>query len=184
MASRLQAILGHLTGLTATATAAAAIQSIIMSASVEKPGRTDSDLLDDPATAKSEQTFVTTLLQRLYNVIKASQDVLDPALRKVYRRALEGAHAIEGFAKDNPVFCHVVALGVLYIMAPMVIHLLGFTAKGPAFGKILPNWLSKARADRDTKGSWAAAWQSTYGGIVPAKSLFAYLQHLSMAAVV
>ena len=35
-------------------------------------------------------------------------------------------------------------------------------------------------ADKCVIGSWAAAWQSTYGGFVESGSLFSYLQKLGM----
>lgn len=47
-----------------------------------------------------------------------------------------------------------------------------------------PKLCTQVFADVNNKASFAAKWQSTYGGTVPAKSLFAYFQHLGMTMVV
>ena len=116
--------------------------------------------------------------------IQASRDKLHPILYEAYIKASSGAEKIEGFAENHLMFCLIIALGVLYIMAPTAVQLLGFTSKGPAFGTCLINQISMIDTDPSIKGSYAAAWESTYGGTVPAKSLFAHLQHLGMTMAV
>jgi len=71
-------------------------------------------------------------------VLRAGKD-LGPALSAAYERACEAAKGIPGFAADHPlataVFCTVVALGVLVVLAPYVLEILGFGELGPAEGK-------------------------------------------------
>jgi ElaB/YqjD/DUF883 family membrane-anchored ribosome-binding protein len=59
---------------------------------------------------------------------------LGPVLKEAYDKAWEAAEAVEGFVKEHPVFCTVVALGVLVIIAPWVIEALGFGELGPIEG--------------------------------------------------
>ncbi|KAF2145403.1 uncharacterized protein K452DRAFT_305431 [Aplosporella prunicola CBS 121167] len=89
---------------------------------------------------------------------KAHSGAMGTALEKAEMAAAE----LGEFVKAHPVFFTVLALGVLVLLAPAVIHALGFGALGPV------------------EGSFAAAWQSTYGGYVEVGSLFSYLQKLGM----
>lgn len=77
-------------------------------------------------------------LSALETVLRAGKD-LGPALSAAYERACEAAKGIPGFAADHPlataVFCTVVALGVLVVLAPYVLEILGFGELGPAEGK-------------------------------------------------
>jgi ElaB/YqjD/DUF883 family membrane-anchored ribosome-binding protein len=187
MAARLKAILGHLTGPTVTLTgpAAAAVQSILMGARFARSkDKLESYLAFENSSVELAPSSAIDWLHRVAAAIQASRDKLHPILHEAYTKASSGAKAIEGFVEDHPVFCLVIALGVLYIMAPTAVQLLGFTPKGPAFGMCLLYHTSMIDTDHCIKGSYAAAWESTYGGTVPAKSLFAYLQHLGMTMVV
>lgn len=60
-------------------------------------------------------------------------------LRGAYDRACEAARGIPGFAAEHPlatgVGCTVVALGVLVVLAPYVLGVLGFGELGPVEGK-------------------------------------------------
>ncbi|KAF2751051.1 hypothetical protein M011DRAFT_396104 [Sporormia fimetaria CBS 119925] len=87
---------------------------------------------------------------------------LSPYVKDAYDKACEAAKATEGFVLDHPVFCTVIALGVLVIIAPWVIEALGFAELGPV------------------EGSFAAAWQARYAGYVPKGSLFSFFQRLGM----
>ncbi|UPX16187.1 uncharacterized protein EKO05_0006601 [Ascochyta rabiei] len=164
MAARLRAILGQLTPFTTTASTA---QSVLMSellagvhsSAIPKLGATNN-------LVEWTQDLAKDTLHQMTAVVQNPHDTFSPVFREAYKKALGGTQMIEGFTKDHPLFSLVVALGVLYIMAPWVLQLLGFTSKGPALG------------------SFAASWESTYGGFVPANTLFSYLQHLRMTVLV
>ncbi|KAJ4317712.1 hypothetical protein N0V94_004785 [Neodidymelliopsis sp. IMI 364377] len=152
MTERLQLILGHIVGFKPSTLTTGSVLASMLVAGVDIKSRMGSYGMT-PDLAKNT-------LERLTEMIRTSQEKTSPAFRAAYKTARESAQVIEGFAQDHPVFALVVALGVLAIMAPWILHLLGFTELGPASG-----W-------------FAAAWQSTYGAAVPSKSLFAYLQSL------
>ena len=67
---------------------------------------------------------------------------MNGALKEAYDKACDAAKAIEGFAAEHPiataVFCTVIALGVLVILAPYVLEALGFAELGPIEGKFGP----------------------------------------------
>ena len=58
-----------------------------------------------------------------------------PIVRKACNRALEDASRIEGFTRNHPRFCVVVALGTIVLLTPSFITLLGFAAEGPTAGR-------------------------------------------------
>jgi hypothetical protein len=72
-------------------------------------------------------------LAKLEEALKEASK-LGPALKTAYDKTLEVAEDIEGFIKEHPVFCTVIALGVLVIIAPWIIELLGFGELGPIEG--------------------------------------------------
>ncbi|KAL2040673.1 hypothetical protein N7G274_006652 [Stereocaulon virgatum] len=109
--------------------------------------------------------LASKVLSGLEAVLKAGKDMA-PAMQEAYDKACEAAKKIKGFAADHPiataVFCTVIALGILVVLAPYMLDLLGFAELGPV------------------EGSWAARWMSMYGGAVPKGSLFSFLQRLGM----
>lgn len=134
MAARLQAILNHLAGITPNVVIADSMLATILH--VGLPGVTASAAELKTSLFGLTKESARVLLEKLAAIIHNVHDKTGPFYREAYRRALESAQAIKGFAKDHPVFCLVIALGVLYIMAPAVIQLLGFTSKGPALGTL------------------------------------------------
>ncbi|KAF2829828.1 hypothetical protein CC86DRAFT_443925 [Ophiobolus disseminans] len=102
------------------------------------------------------------ILEKLSRALEWGHDDLGPAMRAAYERATEVALGVKGFVREHPVFCTVVALGVLALMAPWVLEVLGFVEMGIE------------------EGSFAAWWQSTYAGLVPKGSLFSFFQRLGM----
>lgn len=119
------------------------------------------------------------ILEKLSLALQKGQDELGPTVKEAYHKAWEVARSMEGFVVEHPVFCTVVALGVLVscqfctemracanvlqaIIAPWVIEALGFSELGPV------------------EGTFASWWQSTYGGLVPKGSLFSFFQRLGM----
>ena len=73
-------------------------------------------------------------LGQMAALIKAGER-MEPILKKAYDWAVEEARKIPGFVKDHPVWCTVVAVGVLLILAPYVLEVLGFgTLEAIGFG--------------------------------------------------
>ncbi|EGP82410.1 uncharacterized protein MYCGRDRAFT_51611 [Zymoseptoria tritici IPO323] len=109
------------------------------------------------------------ILQLLQTALAANAS-MGPAMKAAFDKALQCAKDIgkltEDFANEHPflvsIVCAVVAIGILYLLAPWIIEALGFTEFGPA------------------AGSFASRWQSLYGARVPLGSIFSYLQRLGM----
>ncbi|MCJ1248316.1 hypothetical protein MMC30_005533 [Trapelia coarctata] len=108
------------------------------------------------------QYLAERVLSALEAVLRAGTE-MNAALKEAYLKAFEEAKKIEGFVEAHPVattvFCTIIALGVLWILAPYVLGALGF-------------------GEEIVGGSWAARWMSTYRGFVPKGSVFSYLQSL------
>jgi len=71
------------------------------------------------------------ILRKLENVIKKGAP-LGKAVKQASERAI--AEAV-GFASEHPVYCTLIALGILVVMAPWVLEVLGFAELGPIEGK-------------------------------------------------
>ncbi|TDZ36529.1 hypothetical protein C8035_v008270 [Colletotrichum spinosum] len=97
---------------------------------------------------------VETLVQNRGTISKFIREAIDKATKL--------ALAIFEWAKDHPVLVSLIALGVLVIIAPWVIEVLGFGELGPVAG---------------TFASW---WQARYAGYVSKGALFSFLQSLGM----
>ena len=72
--------------------------------------------------------------------------------------------------------------GLGWMFSP-ILKVIGFGSLGPVAGQSSTsafgiNTLQYSSCSRI--GSWAAAWQATYGGYVPAASFFSTLQYLGM----
>ncbi len=65
---------------------------------------------------------------------------MDTVLAAAYEKACEAATVFEHFEKDHPIataiFVTVIAIGVLVIVAPYVIEILGFGELGPIEGQL------------------------------------------------
>ena len=134
------------------------------------------------------------ILAALEAVLKADKS-LNAAMKEAYDKACEAFQKVEGFAVDHPVFCTLIALGILVVLVPYVVECLGFCAGfgelGPIEGKLAPSYLPRESVAMNQKGSstltlllttgsWAALWQSRYAGMVPKGSLFSFFQRLGM----
>ena len=88
--------------------------------------------------------FATKILSTLEVALKAGSE-MNAALKEAYNQACEAAKSIEGFAEEHPVatavFCTVIALGVLVILAPYVLEALGFAELGPVEGRFIHLYL-------------------------------------------
>ena len=84
------------------------------------------------------QSLMEKILAKLEEVLKAGKP-LNAAMQKAYDEASEALKITEGFVIDHPiateVFCTVIALGVLVVLAPYVVEYLGFCA---GFGELGP----------------------------------------------
>jgi len=56
------------------------------------------------------------------------------AIKVAYEKATQVVAGVLGFAREHPVFCAVVALGILVILVPWAIEVLGFGELGPVQG--------------------------------------------------
>jgi hypothetical protein len=128
----------------------------------EKPGRNLEARLDAiVGTQGWTEKIAEWTLQRMEQVLKAGKS-LGPAVKEAMDKAMAVLETVEGFVKEHPVMCTVIALGVLVILAPWAVEALGFGELGPI------------------EGTFAAAWQSRYAGYVPKGSLFSFLQRCGM----
>jgi hypothetical protein len=80
------------------------------------------------------ERIATSILAMLENVLKDGSP-MGQAMREAYDKACALVAALGEFVQEHPIFCTVVALGILVILAPAVIHALGFSALGPVEGK-------------------------------------------------
>lgn len=78
------------------------------------------------------------IFKAVEEVLKAGKK-MNGAMQEAYDKACEAAKPIEGFAADHPiateVFCTIIVLGVLVVLAPYAVELLGFGELGPIEGK-------------------------------------------------
>lgn len=73
----------------------------------------------------------------LENLLKEGSPI-SQAMRQAYDKACDAAASLAEFVHEHPILCTVIALGILVILAPAVIHTLGFGALGPGEGKCSP----------------------------------------------
>jgi len=82
-----------------------------------------------------ETGWYENLAEALLNGLEKALETGAPmgeAMRNAYERS---AAEVTGFVKQHPVFCAVVALGILVILAPWAIEALGFGELGPIEGE-------------------------------------------------
>ncbi|GAD93992.1 predicted protein [Paecilomyces variotii No. 5] len=115
--------------------------------------------LNDIIGAKGWTTYITeAVLDRMVHVLKAGISMgpaMEDALEKATYEAAE-------FSREHPEYLVVIALGIMTILMPWCLEVLGFAELGPI------------------EGTFAAWWQARYAGYVPKNSLFSYFQRLGM----
>lgn len=89
-------------------------------------------------------------------------EAFPPAKGGVRCTLTEAKGAAIGFAKEHPAYAVLIALGILAVLMPWALEILGFGELGPI------------------EGSFAAAWQRTYADYVLKDPLFSYFQWLGM----
>jgi hypothetical protein len=76
------------------------------------------------------EKIATAILNGLEKILKNGASMAQ-AMKDAFQRA---TNAAEAFAREHPVYCTVIALGILVILAPWVIEALGFGELGPIEG--------------------------------------------------
>lgn len=107
------------------------------------------------------ESLAASVLNGLENALKAGAP-MGQVMKDAYEKAAQVVGDVWEYTKEHPVFFAITALGILVILAPWAIEVLGFGELGPI------------------EGTFAAWWQSTYNGYVPARSLFSFFQRLGM----
>ena len=79
--------------------------------------------------------LAAAVLTGLENALKA-ETPMGQAMRDPYDKAAQVAMDVWEFAKEHPVFVAVVALGILVILAPWAVEVLGFGQLGPIEGML------------------------------------------------
>ncbi|MCJ1393178.1 hypothetical protein MMC18_006050 [Xylographa bjoerkii] len=106
----------------------------------EKPGHSLSIALNDIIVQSGGWTerIAVAVLNAIQNALKEGSPLRE-AMKDAYEKALDVAAKVLGFARDHPVltgvFCAVIALGILMLLAPAIIHALGFGVLGPVEGE-------------------------------------------------
>ena len=81
------------------------------------------------------EELVATVLKNLEQALRAEdQAPMGQAMKDAYEKAVQVIAEIWGFVKEHPVFFAIVALGILVILAPWAIEVLGFGELGPIEG--------------------------------------------------
>ncbi|MCJ1403304.1 hypothetical protein MMC11_006527 [Xylographa trunciseda] len=106
----------------------------------EKPGRSLNIALNDIVAQSGGWTerIAIAVLNAVQNALKEGSPLRE-AMKDAYEKAVDVAAEVLGFARDHPVLtevvCAVIALGILMLLAPWVIHALGFGMLGPVESK-------------------------------------------------
>jgi hypothetical protein len=80
-------------------------------------------------TASLKQYFARVVFETLQKAIQTARP-MGVALGETYDKVVREIEGIEGFVKDHPVMCAVIAIGILVVLAPWVIEALGFAEGG------------------------------------------------------
>ncbi|KAJ5169657.1 uncharacterized protein N7500_002440 [Penicillium coprophilum] len=135
---------------------ASAIVTKILDA--DTPYSLHKEVSEELSTEGWSDAIAQAILRGLENAIKAGTDMA----RVASDAAAQSKNAAVGFATDHPVYATLIAMGILALLTPLALEMLGFAESGPI------------------AGSFAAAWQRTYAGYVPKNALFGYFQRLGM----
>ncbi|CRG90849.1 hypothetical protein PISL3812_07895 [Talaromyces islandicus] len=135
---------------------ASEIVTIVLTA--DTPYTLQKHLNERISTESWSKDLATAVLHGLESAIKAGTQMAKASLDAL----TQAKDAAIGFAKDYHFYATLIALGILAILMPWALEILGFGELGPI------------------EGSLAAGWQSKYVGYVPKRSLFSYFQRLGM----
>jgi hypothetical protein len=104
------------------------------------------------------EAIAKAILHGLETAIKVGTEMAKTAADA----AAKSKDAAIGFATDHPVYATLIALGILALLTPWALEILGFGELGPI------------------EGTFATLWQRQYAGYVPKRALFGYFQRLGM----
>ncbi|KAJ5961757.1 hypothetical protein N7501_006698 [Penicillium viridicatum] len=135
---------------------ASAIVTKILNA--EDPYLLHKELKEEISTDNWTDAIAQAILHGLKNAIKSGAEMA----RAASDAATQCRNAAVGFTTEHPVYATLIALGILALLTPWALEILGFGELGPI------------------EGSFAAAWQRKYAGYVPKDALFGYFQRLGM----
>lgn len=80
-------------------------------------------------TTSLRQSFARAIFEALRKAIETARP-MGLALGEIYERVVDILDTIEGFARNHPIICSVIALGILVVVAPWVLEALGFAEGG------------------------------------------------------
>ena len=117
----------------------AATNAVLSLQDAEKAGDSLEAAIEDIVIKAGGWTerIATSILAMLENLLREGSPMRQ-AMKEAYDKACDAAVSLGEFIHDHPIFCTVIALGILVILAPAVIHALGFGALGPVEGKCSP----------------------------------------------
>lgn len=104
------------------------------------------------------EAIAKAILEGLKNAINAGTEMAKAAADA----AAKSKDAAVRFATDHPEYATLIALGILALLIPWALEIIGFGELGPI------------------EGTFAAAWQRTFAGYVPKGAFFGYFQRLGM----
>ncbi|KAI3113865.1 hypothetical protein CBS147330_9815 [Penicillium roqueforti] len=124
----------------------------------EDPYELHKHLNEEISTNGWSDAIASATLHGLENAIRAGAEMA----RAAADAATQSKNAAFDFVTDHPVYATLIALGILALLTPWALEIIGFGDLGPI------------------EGSFAAAWQRQFAGYVPKKALFGYFQRLGM----
>ena len=97
----------------------------------QRSGDKLNDTIDDIVREAGgwRESIAEAVLHAVENVLKDGLE-MNEVMKVAYYRALEMAKRIGQFAHEHPLFCTLVAVGVIAILAPYVLEVLGFGELG------------------------------------------------------
>jgi hypothetical protein len=126
------------------------------------------------------ENLAVSVLNGLENALKEGAP-MNQAMKDPYDKAVQVIRKVWGFVEGHPLFFTLLALGILVILMPWAVEVLGFGELGPIEGMPVVVYLQGDILMRCLLvGTFAAWWQATYRGYVPAQSLFSFFQRLGM----
>ena len=75
------------------------------------------------------EKFARTVFEAMQKGIETARP-MSAAFRESYEKVEGVVNGIEGFVKEHPILCALIALGILVLLAPWVIEALGFAEGG------------------------------------------------------
>jgi hypothetical protein len=73
------------------------------------------------------------LAEAFYNALQAAIEAgkaMGPVMKEAYDRVVHEAEKIPGIIENHPVLCALIVLGIITLLTPLILELLGFGAEG------------------------------------------------------